>query len=40
LQEKNSNRIDVSGIIDGSYLLEVMDIKTGEKLIEKVVVKK
>ena len=40
LQEKNSNRIDVSAIIDGSYLLEVKDIKTREKIIEKVVIHK
>ncbi len=40
LQEDNSNRIDVSEISLGTYLLKIMDIKTGQKFIEKIVINK
>jgi hypothetical protein len=40
MSESNSNKINVNSISKGTYLLEIKDLKTGQKIIEKIVIAK
>jgi photosystem II stability/assembly factor-like uncharacterized protein len=38
ISESNSNQIKVDSIPQGTYLLEIKDIKTGQKIVEKIII--
>ena len=38
ISESNSNQIDVNSIPHGTYLLEIEDVKTGQRLVEKIII--
>ena len=40
LSEENTTKINVNGVARGTYLLEIKDLKTNQKIVKKVVVEK
>jgi len=38
ISQENSNKINVSTLPTGTYLLEIKEHKTGQKIVEKVII--
>ena len=40
VSESNANQLNVDSTADGTYLLEIVDLKTGQKILEKIIIAK
>ena len=38
ISESNSTRLNVGSILTGTYLLEIIDLEIGERIVEKIVI--